>query len=313
MPVPPSAGESCLKVGPGCPVEGTLYGYYPSLPANAFFAAVFALCFILQLIFGIKYKTWTYMIALGLGCVSEAAGYGGRIMMHANPFDDNGFQLQICLLIISPAFISAGIYITLKHIVLNFGEDWSRLRSNYYTYIFITGDFISLCLQGAGGGLAATADNGSKLQDTGTSLMISGVVFQVVMLACFGYLLVEYTLRTHRRRNQLSAHSMMLFHTTSFRCFIAAIVIAYFGILIRCIYRIPELAMGWRSELMRNETDFIVLEGVMIVISAVVLTVFHPGFCFPALANTIGKKNKTSREKSTDESLNTERMTDATV
>lgn len=52
---------------------------------------------------------------------------------------------------------------------------------------------------------------------------------------------------------------------------------------------------------MRNETEFIVLEGVMIVISVLVLTVFHPGYCFPALGNTIGKKNRTPREKSVDD------------
>lgn len=52
---------------------------------------------------------------------------------------------------------------------------------------------------------------------------------------------------------------------------------------------------------MRNETDFIILEGVMIVISVFVLTVFHPGICFPALGNTIGKKSRAQREKSLDE------------
>jgi len=63
MVVPPSAPNTCVEIGPECTVEGTLYGYYPSLGANAFFAATFALCFIIQFIFGIKYKTWTYMVS----------------------------------------------------------------------------------------------------------------------------------------------------------------------------------------------------------------------------------------------------------
>lgn len=37
---------------------------------------------------------------------------------------------------------------------------------------------------------------------------------------------------------------------------------------------------------MRIETDFIVLEGVMLVITVVAQTVFHPGFCFPAMGHT---------------------------
>jgi hypothetical protein len=285
-----------------CTLDGTLYGYYPSLGANAFFAAFFAVCFVWQLFCGIRYKTWTYMIALCLGCVGEAVGYGGRLMLYNDPFDDNGFTIQICCLIISPAFISAGIYLTLKHIVINFGEGWSRLKPVWYTRIFIAGDIFSLVLQGAGGGLASTADNGSSGQDTGTNMMIAGVIIQVVILAFFGYFLVEYTLRTHRRRDQLSAESMALFHTTSFRCFMGAIIVAFMGIFIRCIYRIPELTGGWRSELMRNETDFIILEGVMIVISVLVLTVFHPGYCFPALGSTIGKNKKPKRGKSLEDS-----------
>jgi hypothetical protein len=247
-------------------------------------------------------RTDCQQIALCLGCIGEAVGYGGRIMLYNNPFDENGFTIQICCLIISPAFVSAGIYLTLKHIVINFGEKWSRLKPVWYTRVFIAGDIFSLVLQGAGGGLASTADAGSNLQDVGTDLMIAGVIFQVVILAFFGYFLTEYTLRTYRRRDQLSEESMTLFRKTSFRCFMSAIIVAFVAIFVRCVYRIPELTGGWRSELMRNEPEFIVLEGVMIVIAVGVLTVFHPGYCFPALGNTMGNKRETPRGKSVEDS-----------
>lgn len=255
--------------------------------------------------------------------MGETLGYVGRIMLYNNPFDGIGFQIQICCLIISPAFISAGMYLTLKHAVISFGESWSRFKPAMYTYMFIAGDLVSLVLQGAGGGIAATADPG-ELQDIGTNLMVSdcisvaahhgtqtehelirlqiaGVVFQVFVLATFGYLCTEYALRTYFRRDQLKPEANALLHKASFRFFVFAIVIAYLGMFIRCVYRIPELTGGWGSELMRNETDFIILEGAMIVMSVLVLTVFHPGFCFPALGNTIRKKQDLSAEKSTDE------------
>jgi hypothetical protein len=132
--------------------------------------------------------------------------------------------------------------------------------------------------------------------------MIAGVIFQVVVLAFFGCLLAEYTIRTYRRRDQLSESSLALFHKTSFRCFMGAIIVAFTGIFVRCVYRIPELTGGWGSELMRNEAEFIVLEGVMIVIAVATLTIFHPGYCFPALGNTIGKKKNAAREKSIEDS-----------
>jgi hypothetical protein len=222
--------------------------------------------------------------------LGELLGYVGRIMMHSNPYDSTAFQIQICCLIMAPSFVAAGVYLTFKHIVITFGESWSRLPPVWYTRIFIAGDTFCLTLQGAGGGIAATAGPGSSLQDVGTNLMIAGVVLQVVVLSIFGALLAEYMVRTYRCRDQLSVQATTLAHQKSFRGFCFSLVIAFVGIFIRCIYRIPELSGGWRSELMRKEVDFIVLEGVMIVVSVLMLTVFHPGYCFPALRSTIGKK-----------------------
>jgi hypothetical protein len=144
--------------------------------ANAFFAAFFGLALLIQLFLGIRYKTWTYMIAIVLGCLAECVGYIGRIMMSNNPYDDNGFKIQIVLLIFAPAFLAAGIYLTLKHVVLSFGQEWSRLRPNWYTYVFIACDVSSLILQSAGGALAAIADPGDSLGDIGTNIMIAGIV-----------------------------------------------------------------------------------------------------------------------------------------
>ena len=57
---------------------------------------------------------------------------------------------------------------------------------------------------------------------------------------------------------------------------------------------------------MRDELEFIILEGAMIVIAVTVLTVFHPGYCFPALAS--GNKAKSVRGKSVSEDEDVEMM-----
>ncbi|USP73732.1 sphingoid long-chain base transporter rsb1 [Curvularia clavata] len=281
----------CTEVGlPGCEVENTILGYAPNLAANAFFAAFFGLAFVLQLFFGIRYKTWTYMIALGCGCVAECIGYIGRILLYNNPWSDVGFNIQIVLLIFAPAFLAAGIYLTLKHIVIQFGQEWSRLRPSWYTYLFIAADVLSLVMQSAGGALAATADPGEKLLDVGTNIMIAGIIWQVVALAIFGLLVLEYSIRTYRRRDILSSSALALWSTRRFKFFCGGVLLAYTCILVRCIYRIPELLGGWGGELMQAETEFIILEGVMIAITVLAQTVFHPGICFPPLGNTIGKR-----------------------
>lgn len=276
--------DSCKAVGPDCPIEGTIYGYWPSLEWNAFFAAFFAVACIVQVVLGIRYKTWTYMIGVGLGAVAECVGYIGRVLMSHNPYDETAFQIQIVLLIFAPAFLAAGVYLTLKHAVISFGAEWSRIRPAWYTYIFIACDISSLILQSAGGAIAATAaDNDQSTSDIGTDIMIAGIIWQVVVLVIFGILVAEYCYRTYKRRDQIDQHAMAILHSRRFRYFAAAVFVAYITIFIRCVYRVPELIGGWAGELMRIESEFIVLEGWMILICVFAQTAFHPGIFFPVM------------------------------
>jgi len=282
---------------PQCPVEYTIYGYYPSLAANAFFTAWFALFFFPNIIFGIYYKAWTYMLALSAGCAIEAVGYAGRIMLHDNPYSYQGFQVQICCLILGPAFNSAAIYLTLKHIALAFGPEYSVVKPRFYTYIFITGDLISLVLQAIGGGLAATAGEDENQQDLGTDIMVAGIVWQVITLLAFGACAVWYFWKRNRAVKQghhLSDEARLTLADRKFRLFAIGVTTAFFAVLFRCVYRIAELGPGWANEIMRDEASYIALEGALIAYATMVQTVFHPGYCFPQLT---GRKKTSEREK----------------
>lgn len=49
-------------------------------------------------------------------------------------------------------------------------------------------------------------------------------------------------------------------------------------ILIRSIFRLIELQEGFDGELANKELDFMILEGPMIFIGVIALTVWHPGY-----------------------------------
>ena len=144
-------------------------------------------------------------------------------------------------------------------------------------------DLLSLILQGAGGGTAASADDGSSAQDVGNDLMIAGIVWQVITLLVFGGLCADYARRILKHKSELSNTAVQLLHTTRFKLFVSSIFLAYLTIFIRCVFRIAEMADGWQNPIMQDETDFIVLEGVMIVIATLCLTIFHPGVVFPEM------------------------------
>jgi hypothetical protein len=129
----------------------------PNIPATIIFLAFFAICTILNLTFGIRYRTWTYMIAMGLASLAQTIGYIGHIFINNDPFNFPALQVSLRCVTIAPASNSVAIYLTLKHITLCFGADYAHIRPALYTYLFISADVLALILQALGGRMTAFA------------------------------------------------------------------------------------------------------------------------------------------------------------
>lgn len=253
--------SDCTSVSNECPVVQTVYGYTPSLGANAFFLAWFALFAMIQSYQAVCYRAWVFSTFMIVGCLGEAIGYVGRILLHDNPWSNDGFEIQISTLIFSPAFFAAAFYLTLKHIVRNTCPKLSRIPPSAYTWIFISCDIVSLVLQAAGGGTAAAATT-DTMTNLGGHIMLAGIVFQVATLTALIALVVDYVLRVNKHREVISAEAKAMTNEKSFKHFIFLMGLGFLGIYIRCVYRIAELAGGWANPIMRSEVDFIVLDGV---------------------------------------------------
>lgn len=266
-----------------CSATESVYGYAPYLSATIVFLILFALSGVIYLYQGIRYRhAWFFTGAMLLGCTSEFIGYIAKILLHNDPFSDTGFKMSVVMLTFAPAFYAAGIYYTLRHICLTFGSSFSRLQPRYYTWIFISCDVFSILLQAVGGGIAS-AGSDLTLVNIGTDIMIAGLSTQVATMFAFGVLAADYGLAVYRNRHNLNPATASLRNTTRFRLFIVALWIAYFGILIRCCYRVAELAGGWGRDnhILRDQGLFIALDSVAVGIATVVLNIWHPGYCFP--------------------------------
>ncbi|KAH8201089.1 hypothetical protein TruAng_004716 [Truncatella angustata] len=298
--------KDCTDVSLYCPVAATVLGYYPNLGANAFLAAGFGICLIGLIGVGGWKKTWGYSAALVAGCILELAG---RVQLHFNPYNKNAFQTQICAIILAPTLICISIYLTLKHVVLSLNPSLSRIRPRLYPIIFVPADVSCLVLQAIGGALAASAGSeNAKLLLAGDRVIIVGIAFQVVVLLVFGLLSADYFRRAGRwlRSGDASPEARGLWADKKFRLFFYAVLGAYCGIFIRCIYRIAEMSGGWGSTIMRDEPSFIVLEGFCVLIPVALLTAFQPGLLFPAMtareSQRFRRKSKRVGEKSGVES-----------
>ncbi|KAE9364298.1 RTA1 like protein [Stipitochalara longipes BDJ] len=256
------------------------------MAANAFFCAFFGLFLFANVLLPFKYKTWTYASIISLGALAEVIGYAGRIIMHGNAWSSAGFEMQICCLILAPSFFAAAIYLNLKDIVRGVGPQFSLIQPKLYPWIFITCDIISLILQAAGGGTAASA-NTTKMTDAGGRIMLAGIVFQVATFTAL-YILALLFVRSLRANKHLMTPSQVaVLHDKNFKVFAWGIFVASVAVYIRCIYRIAELAGGWKNKIMQDEISFYILDGAMVAIAVVCLTVTYPGVWYrPVLEKT---------------------------
>ncbi|KAF9874600.1 RTA1 like protein [Colletotrichum karsti] len=291
--------KECTEVSDFCPVEMTVLSYYPNLGANIFFAVAFGLVVLVSGFLGTWKRTWTFMLFVTGGTILETVGYVGRVLMHDNPWNKDAFQMQICTIILGPTFICAGIYLTLKHVSANLNPALSRIRPRLYPIIFLPADLTCLIIQAIGGGLAAAAgQTNKKLLDGGNRAIIAGICLQVVVLMLFGVAGADYFIRVRRwaASPDTDPAQLTLWHQKKFKLFMYSIVGAYACVMIRCIYRVAEMAGGWGNHIMQDEISFMILDSGLVLICVSLLTIFHPGVFFPQMANSrkvdVGEKNE---------------------
>ncbi|RDW82835.1 hypothetical protein BP6252_03947 [Coleophoma cylindrospora] len=258
-----------------CNVKASIFQYRPSLGANAAFIALFGIAFVLHLLQGLRWRTWTFMGLVLCGCASEMIGYGGRIMMSGNPWNFTGFMLQIVCVTFAPVFFTAAIYVTLYRTVLYLSPTSSRFAPRIYYILFIPCDIISLVLQ-AIGGAKSTQTSGSS--QSAINIALAGLGFQVGTLCIFIALSLDFALR-YRRDLQTGAVRTQNIPAT-FKIFASFLTLSTLCILVRCVYRIDELSNGYQGPLIHNEGLFIGLEGVMVIAAVFALNVGHPGRVF---------------------------------
>ena len=245
------------------------YGYDPILSANIVFLVVFAISAIVHTFQMVTTKKWAFGSLLLFGAVLESAGYGARIASSINPLDNNAFLVQIVLLIISPCFFSAAIYLFLGSLVHYFGRKHSPLSARMFAIIFITCDIVSLVIQAIGGGMAATAEQQEEDTSKGTQIMVAGIDFQMASITIFMILAAWFTVKLKKARISFPRPVIL-------QCI--GLIISVVCLYIRAIYRTVELAQGWTGYLITHEIYFFILDGTMMIITVGVFNICHPGY-----------------------------------
>jgi hypothetical protein len=93
------------------------------------------------------------------------------------------FVIQKNMILLAPVLFAASIYMVLGRLTrATKGKTHSIIRPKRLTRLFVTGDILSLAIQGSGGGLMVVAQYGKLAQ----AIVIVGLVFQTIIFGLFG-------------------------------------------------------------------------------------------------------------------------------
>ena len=171
---------------------------------------------------------------------------------------------------IGPAWTQAGIYIVLWRLINILGRNVSPIPAATYLISTLCADVVCLTLQATGGGLAGSASSKGKSTTTGTTIMVVGIIAQLV-LACFlsGILSIIYS----RGAASIRANRPLILIS-------ASMVIAIAMIICRGVYRSIELVQGWHGYLISREGYVIALDAVPIIIAMGIFNVWNPAVLY---------------------------------
>ncbi|PRP84083.1 putative RTA1 domain protein [Planoprotostelium fungivorum] len=263
------------------------YGYTPSMSGSIVILAIFAISTFAHLGQLVHKRSW-WMIAMVLGGILEAAGWASRVYSSVSPTKLDPFLAQQVTLILAPVFFSGVVYIILGLIISKWGEEYSRIRSRYYSIIFLVCDVASLVVQAVGGAKAAggARTNDSNAANDGAHIMMGGIVFQLFSMTLFVLLAAEYSFRAYYDRpvklkvSPPEAEKKQVKDSRGVRQVAIAMVISTLVLYVRGIYRVIELSEGWSGPIISTESYFIVLDGVMMIICMGIFNILYPTWVF---------------------------------
>lgn len=268
--------------------EYGVYGMKPSRAANLVGMILFIILWVVQGALCLWYRQWWFGGAFFCGICLEFLGYLGRFLSTYDLTNLNEFILQIVCLTLAPAFIMAGVYCLLAKFVVIYGESYSRVAPLVYTFIFVACDLVSIIIQAVGGGISATALYDNKSTEDGTHIMVAGMAFQVFTMSVFFFMTLDFLWRVYKgKRNpdivDTQANNpeiQAIRNSPKLKWFVGAVFLSFVFIFTRSVYRVVELAEGWYGKLLQHEAYLLVLDGLMMLIAIIILTVFYPGFVF---------------------------------
>ncbi|KAH8637489.1 RTA1 like protein [Alternaria alternata] len=216
--------------------EYVLWPYTPTIAAGAIAAVVMFILFFIHTFRLVKNKTW-FCIPFVIGALCEAIGYSARAAAHNDTEGKTPYIIQSTLILLAPILFAASIYMILGRLIRRTDSaEYSLIRVNWLTKIFVGGDILCFLIQAGGAGMLVSANDKDGFK-RGENIILGGLILQILI---FGFFVVVASIWHVRLQKGPTASSADIPWTKLIWFLYAASVC----ITIRNLCRVIEYAMG---------------------------------------------------------------------
>ncbi|KAJ4398058.1 hypothetical protein N0V91_010462 [Didymella pomorum] len=245
-----------------------LYPYNPSETAAYVFVAMFAIAGFTHVVLMFPYRAW-FPIPMIIGTAMEAGSYYLRHQSHDNLQQILPFILSTLLIMGAAPMLAATIYMSLKRIVNALdASQYAPISMRWTSKLFVLFDVGCFVSQIAGSAMRADV----KSQQTGTTLVMAGLVTQVVIFFIYIALTASVHVRLSRSPTKLSDHPALSWHKYMWNLYLVSGLF-----LVRNFIRIIEFKQGDDGWLLSNEAPIYIFDGGFMLFIVVMMAVVHPG------------------------------------
>ncbi|KAH8588278.1 RTA1 like protein-domain-containing protein [Bisporella sp. PMI_857] len=254
--------------------ETELYKYTPNQIVPIIAAVLFGSSAIMHLVVMMRKRTLFYS-PLVAGAIMMTMGYAMRFLSAKNPNSIPLYAGQNLLLILPPSLYAATIYMIYGRIVIFVkSPEASVIRPTRVTKIFVLGDVVSFFMQAGGGTMMAQASS-AKL---GQKVILGGLFAQLLF---FGFFLVIAVIFKRRMAQPAHLRAVAVSGRNTWCGLLILLMIAAVLIILRCLYRVAEFAMGMDGYLMKHEVFMYVADMAPMLFVQVLFHIVHAGDVFP--------------------------------
>jgi tellurite resistance protein TehA-like permease len=199
----------------------------------------------------------------------EAGSYYLRHQSHDNLQQILPFILSTLLIMGAAPMLAATIYMSLKRIVNALdASQYAPISMRWTSKLFVLFDVGCFVSQIAGSAMRADV----KSQQTGTTLVMAGLVTQVVIFFIYIALTASVHVRLSRSPTKLSDHPALSWHKYMWNLYLVSGLF-----LVRNFIRIIEFKQGDDGWLLSNEAPIYIFDGGFMLFIVVMMAVVHPG------------------------------------